>query len=568
MDISEKIKLSLKGRKVAYFSMEIGLNPQFSNYSGGLGILAGDTVKSSADLNLPMVAVTLINKKGYFRQELTPQGKQIEYPDEWHPEKHLIPVSEQIELKIEGRIVKIKAWLYLVESSAGGRVPVFFLDTDVEGNTPEDRDMTAYLYGGDQTYRIKQEIVLGMGGLNLLHALNIEVMKYHLNEGHASFLLLELLQLSNMDIDKIKNKCVFTTHTPIEAGHDRFAYDKVMKILPPTVPLEMIQKYAGKEHLNMTLLALNLCGYVNGVAKKHGETTRKMFPGYEIRSITNGVHPVTWTHPIFKQLYDKYLPGWANEPELLVRVGVIPNQEIKQARTAVKKEFIDYVNTLSNQQFSPDICTIGFARRVTAYKRHTLIFSDLDRLRTITKKYPLQIIYSGKAHPHDEPGKRMIEEIYSYIDKLKNDVKIIYIPNYNMDIARGLTSGVDIWLNTPQRPLEASGTSGMKAIFNGVINFSVLDGWWVEGCIEGVTGWSIGPGADVTLPPEEIYVRERHDLYGKLEYNILPLFYERNDMWLWLIENSIEKNAHYFNTHRMMRHYMSEAYFINGASCL
>jgi len=562
MNGTQDVKQILKGKKIAYFSMELGLEPEFSTYSGGLGILAGDTVRSSADLKIPLVAITLVNKKGYFKQELTPQGRQIEHPDEWHPQNILTPLQEEIQVEVQGKPVKVRTWFYIVESSTGGNVPVFFLDTDIEGNSDEDRDITSYLYGGEQTYRIKQEVVLGVGGLRLLHTLETEVIKYHLNEGHASFLFLELLKDFNMDAEKVREICVFTTHTPVEAGHDKFQYELATQILPPIVPIETLKEFAGQDSLNMTLLALNLSGFVNGVAKKHQETTERMFPSYEIRWITNGIHSYTWTHPSFKKLYDKYLPGWAQEPELLVRVEIIPNEEILEARHQAKKELIDYVNDLTKKGLSNDVLTIGFARRATAYKRHTLLFTDLERLKKINKKFKFQIIFAGKAHPKDEPGKKMIEEIFSLTEKLKNEIKIVYLENYDMNIAKKLIAGVDVWLNTPRRPLEASGTSGMKAAHNGVISFSILDGWWIEGWIEGVTGWAIGPKPHENLSPEEIYNREIEDLYGKLEYAVLPTFYEQRDNWVKMIENSIGKIAYYFNSHRMMRRYITEAYFI------
>ena len=561
---NEEIQQILKGKKIAYFSMEMGLDATFSTYSGGLGILAGDTVRSSADLKIPLVAVTLVNKKGYFRQELTPQGKQIEHPDEWNPEEALTLINEEVEVKIEGKPVKIKAWLYVVESSgvAGGKVPVFLLDADVEGNTPEDREITSRLYGGDQNYRIKQEIVLGIGGLRLLQKLNVDAVKFHLNEGHASFLLLELLKDLQMDIEKVREMSVFTTHTPIEAGHDKFSYEVATKILAPLIPIETLKELAGQDCLNMTLLALNLSGFINGVAKKHQETTEKMFPSYEIKWVTNGIHSFTWTHPGFKKLYDKYLPGWANEPELLVRVENIPHKEILEARAIAKKDLINYTNSLTNQDLSPEVFTIGFARRATTYKRHTLLFTDLDRLRKINKKYKFQLIFAGKAHPHDEPGKQMIEQIFSLRDELKDEIKIAYLENYDMNIAKKLIPGVDIWLNTPRRPLEASGTSGMKAAHNGVVNLSILDGWWIEGWIEGVTGWAIGPRPEEKVTEEEMHNRELEDLYGKLEYAILPMFYEQKEAWIKMMTDSIGKIAYYFNSHRMMRRYITEAYFI------
>ena len=562
MNLDQKTKDILDGKKIAYFSMEMGLEPEFSTYSGGLGILAGDTLRSSADLKIPLVAITLVNKKGYFKQKFTPDGWQTEHPDEWHPEETLTRLPEEIEVEIEGKPVKIQAWLHIVESSTAGKIPVFFLDTDIESNTEQEREITSFLYGGDQGYRIKQEIVLGIGGLKLLRSLNVEVIKYHLNEGHASFLLLQLLKDFNMDEEKVREICVFTTHTPVEAGHDKFSYELATSILRPIVPIETLKGFAGTDCLNMTLLALNLSGFVNGVAKKHRETTERMFPSYEIRWITNGIHSYTWTHPNFRTLYDKYLPGWAQEPELLVRVETIPNEEIWETHAQAKNELIDYVNEITGKNLSAEFLTIGFARRATAYKRHTLLFTDIERLKKINKKFKFQIIFAGKAHPRDDAGKRMIQEIFNISERLKDDIKIVYLENYDMNVAKKLTSGVDIWLNTPQRPLEASGTSGMKAAHNGVLNFSVLDGWWIEGWIEGVTGWAIGPRPDETIPPEEIYNREKEDVYGKLEYAILPKFYEQRDNWIEMIENSIGKIAYYFNSHRMMRRYITEAYFI------
>lgn len=552
------------GKKIAYFSMEIGVKPEFHTYSGGLGILAGDTVRSSSDLNIPFVAVTLISKKGYFRQEINQDGLQIEHPDDWDPSQSMQLLPHEVEVEIEGTPVKIKSWLYVVESPYGSPVPVFFLDTDVEGNSQENRELTHYLYGGQKDYRLKQEIILGIGGLRMLKAAGVDILKYHLNEGHASFLLLELLNQYNFDSQKVKNKCIFTTHTPIEAGHDKFEYEMAEKVLPSFIDIEKTKKYAGEENLNMTLLALNLCNFVNGVAKEHRKTTKKMFPGYTIRSITNGIHPYTWTHKSFQKMYDNYFPGWALEPGLLARIEIIPHEQIWEARLKSKQELITYVNKTFNKNLSPKVLTIGFARRATTYKRHTLMFTDLARFKSIAKQHPLQIIFAGKAHPNDNPGKQMIQEVFSYIKQLENDIQIVYLENYDMNIAKKLVSGVDIWLNTPKKPMEASGTSGMKAAFNGVLNFSVLDGWWIEGCIESVTGWAIGPSTseERNLDPKEIYQREKHDLYGKLEYSILPIYYKQRDTWIRMIKSSIGQTAPFFNTHRMMRRYITKAYFL------
>lgn len=557
--------------KIAYFSMEIGFRNDIPTYSGGLGILAGDTIKSAADLNLPMVAVTLIYKKGYFRQEIDAIGKQTEYPVEWNPADHMTLLPQRVKLRIEGRDVLIQAWVYSIDSLTGGSVPIFFLDTDLPENTQEDRELTYSLYGGDDRYRLKQELILGVGGVRMLKALGLQIKKYHMNEGHASLLTLELLTRFKKDIEtvwderavwdteRVKELCVFTTHTPVEAGHDKFSYDLVKEVVGEVIPFEVLQELAGKDKLNMTLLAMNLSMYINGVAKKHGEVSKNLFPGYVIHAITNGVHTYTWTCESFARVFDKYLPGWANEPELFVRVGKIPDEEIWAAHMEAKKKLIYHVNEKTGAGMDCDTLTIGFARRATSYKRASLLFRDMDRLLKIGKG-KLQLVYAGKAHPKDTDGKKNIEEIIRKSEQLKGSIKIVYLEGYDMDLALKLVSGVDVWLNTPMRPREASGTSGMKAAHNGVVNFSVLDGWWIEGHIEGYTGWAIGPApTEATLTPSTDDI-DADDLYNKLENEVIPIYYEQRHTWVRMMQNAIGKNAYYFNTHRMMRRYVTEAY--------
>src|SRR3989338_3204130 len=529
----------IRESRIAYFSMEIGVRSDMPTYSGGLGVLAGDTIKSAADLKLPMVAVTILTKKGYFKQEIDKDGRHV----------HIV------------------SWLYIVESAAGGKVPIIFLDTDIPDNKSEDREITHYLYGGNEVYRLKQEIVLGIGGIRMLDRLGFEIKKYHMNEGHSSLLVLELLKKYRRDIEevwdekliwdieKVRNLCVFTTHTPIAAGHDKFSYELLQNILSDGISINLIKEFAGGEYLNMTLLALNLSRYINGVAKRHGEVSKGMFPGYEIHAITNGVHSFTWTCDSFKKLYDKYLPGWANEPETFVRIGRIPDDELWNTHMEAKRHLIDYVNQETHTEMNYDILTIGFARRVTAYKRADLLFTDMERLARIGNG-KIQIIYAGKAHPKDEPGKMLIKRIIEIKERLDGRIKIIFLKNYNIDLALKLVSSVDVLLNTPQRPLEASGTSGMKASHNGVPNFSVLDGWWIEGHIEGYTGWSIGPSLDTATDLQ----KDADDLYYKLENIIIPTFYNDRRTWIRIMQNAIGKNAYYFNSHRMMRRYVTEAY--------
>jgi len=561
----------IKEPKIAYFSMEIGVHNDIPTYSGGLGVLAGDTIRSAADLKLPMVAVTLLSRKGYFVQELDSTGRQTEHPAVWDPAEYMLLLPYRVSVQIEGREVQIQAWLYNVQSLTGGSIPVFFLDTNLQSNSPEHRDLTAHLYGGDQAYRLKQEIVLGLGGFRMLDEMGFEIKKYHMNEGHASLLTLDLLNRFKKPIEdvwderlvwdrsRVRRLCVFTTHTPVEAGHDKFPYDLVSRVMGDIIPLQFLQELAGRDGLNMTMLALNLSRYINGVAKKHGEVSKSMFPGYEIYAITNGVHSYTWTCDSFKKIYDEHLPGWANEPELFVRVGRIPDQEIWNAHAEAKQKLTSYIKEQTGSEFSSEILTIGFARRATAYKRADLLFRDIERLARIGAG-KLQIVYAGKAHPHDSHGKQLIQNIFRYKEELADKIKIVYLQNYNMDIALKIVSGVDIWLNTPLRPLEASGTSGMKATHNGVMNFSVLDGWWIEGHIEGFTGWSIGPAPQELTPGADADARDSEDLYHKLEQSIIPLYYNDRHTWIRMMQNAIGKNAYYFNSHRMMRRYVTEAY--------
>ena len=550
----------IEGAKIAYFSMEIGMNSAIPTYSGGLGVLAGDVIRSSADLRIPLVAVTLISKKGYLKQKISADGWQIEFPEEWDPSDYMKLLPETANVKISGRDVKIGVWAYEQESLTGGTIPVLFLTTDVEGNSQEDREITDFLYGGDEKYRLKQEIVLGIGGLRILDALKVNVKKYHMNEGHSSLLTLELLKNNDLNADKVKNQCVFTTHTPVAAAFDKFSYDFLLKILETEVPEEKLKEYGGTDKLNMTLLALNLSKYTNGVTEAHMEYSRKLFPGYHIQEITNGVHSYTWTCSQFRRLFDKCIPRWANEPELLVRVDTITDEELWEAHIEAKHELLDFVHSSSGLQLDTNALTLGFARRATEYKRATMIFSDLEKLKEVNNRGKIQLIFAGKAHPKDELGKKLIQEIYEYKTRLKDEIPIVYLENYNMGIAQKLTSGVDVWLNTPMPPMEASGTSGMKAAHNGVINFSVLDGWWIEGCVEGLTGWAIGPSPDQALSEDKRRKREIADIYSKLQYVIIPKFYRERDSWISLMRNSIGKVAYYFNTHRMMRRYATDAY--------
>ncbi len=567
----ENWKQYTQNARIAYFSMEIGLKAEIPTYSGGLGVLAGDTIKSAADLKVPMVAVTLLYRKGYFEQSFNRDGWQQETEISWKPEKIMELLPTKTLVTIEKRDVKIQAWLYRVKSPTGGVVPVLFLDTDIPGNHNDDRNITHHLYGGDLAYRLKQEIILGIGGARILRALNFEVKRYHLNEGHAAFLTLELLndtklpleetwvERNSWDTKHVIEQCVFTTHTPVPAGHDRFPYSLVEALMPEEVSISLLRELAGKDELNMTMLAMNLSRYINGVAKRHGQISQNMFPGFKIHAITNGIHPFTWCSPFFMELFDRYIPGWANEPELLVRVDNIPDDEIWETHLGAKALFFQYIKEKTGVELNPEILTIGFARRAATYKRGDLIFHNMEKLIEIGSGR-LQFIFGGKAHPQDDEGKKVIQRIIQQTERMRGKIKLVYLENYNMDVASRFIPGVDLWLNNPMRPLEASGTSGMKAALNGVPNFSVLDGWWIEGHIEGVTGWSIGP------PPREIEQEvgraneDLNDMYQKLSEVIIPLYYEDRTGWIKVMKNAIGKNAYYFNTHVMMRRYVTEAY--------
>jgi glycogen phosphorylase len=567
--VTSPIEPFLRRTRIAYFSMEIALRPDMHTYSGGLGVLAGDSARSAADLELPMVFVSLLSRTGYVRQEIDAEGRQVTGPNPWRPEQRAAPLGIMVSLTIEGRDVWVRPWFYRLPCPLGHCVPVLLLDTDLEQNHPADRQITHHLYGGDDAYRLKQEIVLGIGGGRLLQALGFNIRTFHLNEGHAALLTLHLLRHvrrngdaaddSARDVARVRERCVFTTHTPIEAGHDKFSYDLVATTLgnlDDYVEMAELKRLAGDDRLNMTRLALNLSGYVNGVSKTHAQTTAKMFPGYDVRAITNGVHAATWTHASFARLYDAALPQWALEPEVLERADQLSDEAIWAAHQEAKRDLIARVNELSAIELRPDLPVIGFARRMTEYKRVGLLFEDVERLAEIARRRPFQVVFAGLAHPRDEGGRALIAQIHRHIRQLSNAVPMVYLANYDMRIAANLVSGADVWLNTPLPPLEASGTSGMKAALNGVLNFSVLDGWWVEGHIEGVTGWAIGDGKVASAGHQ----RDADDLYRKLDEVVLPLWYDDRARWTWMMRQAISKLGSYFNSTRMMRRYAAEAY--------
>ena len=560
-------------RQIAYFSMEIGIDERIRTYSGGLGVLAGDTIRSAADLKVPMVAVTLLYRKGYFRQKLDPDGWQREEPDFWNFEELLEEESPRVQVTIEGRTVHLRAWRYDVKGISGYLVPVYFLDADLPENSEWDRKLTHTLYGGDDHYRICQEVILGIGGVRMLRALGYKNIKtFHMNEGHSALLVLELLDevakkagreyVTKQDVEIVRNCCVFTTHTPVPVGHDKFSLELARKVIGNRDDFFALEGVIYEENiLNMTYLALNFSRYINGVARKHSEVSKLMFAGYQINAITNGVHAATWVSPPFQELFDHYIPMWRQDNFSLRYALSIPREKLWEAHMKCKRKLISLINQKTGVGMDENILTLGFARRATLYKRPDLIFNDLERLRKISNEVGnFQIIYAGKAHPRDYEGKKLIQRIFQAKEKLYPDVKVAYLENYDITLAALITSGVDVWLNTPEPPMEASGTSGMKAALNGVPSLSVLDGWWIEGCIEGLTGWSIGEPAHGNEEKRD-HSKDAYSLYDKLEHTVIPLFYHDRDRFLNMMAYCIALNGSFFNTQRMIQEYIINAYF-------
>ncbi len=551
---------------VAYFSMDIAVDSKIPTYSGGLGVLAGDMLRSAADLELPMVAVSLIHRKGYFDQHLDSRGNQLESPAKWTPEEYLVRLPTKVTVSIENREVRVGAWKYLFQGITGHTVPLFFLDADLPENTAADRGLTDFLYGGDERYRLCQEVILGLAGVAMLRALGYDdIGMFHMNEGHSALATLALLEeqsrsspergFSEVEIETVRHRCAFTTHTPVPAGHDRFNAELVYRILGNGRATALAQMQLLDGCLNMTELALRLSGFVNAVSMRHRDISRAMFPNHNIQAITNGVHATTWTSAPFASLYDRFVPGWRRDNCYLRYAVGIPLAEIRQAHGNAKKELFQQVRWLTGTRLDEKVFTLGFARRATGYKRGDLIFTDRERIQQIARQVgPIQLIYAGKAHPRDESGKAIIRHIFEAAAALADDVRVIYLENYDMALGKLLCSGVDVWLNTPLRPQEASGTSGMKAALNGVPSFSVLDGWWVEGHVEGVTGWSIGDANENDTASEAL------SLYTKLENVILPLYYREPDRFVQVMRSAIAFNGSYFNTQRMLCQYVKNAY--------
>src|SRR5579875_1516013 len=544
---------------VAYFTMEVALDDALPTFSGGLGVLAGDYLRSCADLGLPVVALTLLYKEGYFDQRLDELGCQTESPVRWSPADRLTQVSARAVIEMDGRPVTVGAWRLEIEGATGHVVEVYFLDTDLEENDSAARAVTDRLYGGDDRHRLRQEAVLGLGGMAMLRALGLEPETLHMNEGHSALLVLDLAGGERRA--GAAPRGVFTTHTPVPAGHDRFDRAVVEEILGPerTAAIDELGLLCSGE-LNMTELGIAGSRFVNAVSRRHRDVTREMFPGAEISSVTNGVHAATWVGPSMAKVLDRHLDGWRLDNAVLRYANLVPSEEIAAAHAEAKQRLLGEVADRTGRILDREVLTIGLARRATPYKQTALLFSDLERLTAMAGSIgPVQVLVSGKAHPRDADGKRLITEVVEASRKLSGSVEVVVLEQYGLRLAALLVAGSDVWLNTPLKPNEASGTSGMKAALNGVPSLSTLDGWWIEGCLDGVTGWSVGglePGDDAA------------DLYRALESVVLPLYYGDPDRLVEIRRFAIALNGSFFTTERMAREYARLAYGLPVARAL
>lgn len=606
-----------KNDLIAYFSAEYGLDRTIPIYSGGLGILSGDHLKSASDLGIPLVAVGLLYKNGYFHQKINGYGDQeTEYINIELSNLPINPVKDEngedliIYVKFPKRRLYLKVWQINV-----GRIKLYLLDSDIEKNNPEDRDVTLRLYGGDQEMRIRQEIVLGMGGTNLLtRALGLNPTIYHMNEGHSAFLILELIKniirdkQVSFDVarDIASSKTVFTTHTPVPAGNDIFPLDLVEKYFKDFWPrlgldreeflrLGMKPSQILEPGFNMGILALKVAGKKNGVSKLHGAVSRELFGDVwpdiaanesPITYVTNGIHTCSWLSPKLKELYNKYLmPYWQDnihEDKVWEKINNIPDKTLWETHQDRKEKLLKIVKDSTTQRLrrsgysydeineitsklNPNALTIGFARRFATYKRATLIFKDLERITQIlnNSEKPVQLIFAGKAHPADKEGQDLIKRIHEISMMPQFKGKIFLLENYNIAMSQYLVSGVDVWLNNPRRPMEASGTSGQKASVNGVINFSVLDGWWAEGYNQ-ENGWTIGTNAEYNSY-EEQDIADSQSMYRTLEDKIIPTYYNKNEegispKWIRIMKNSIISTGGKYSTARMLVDYTNNLY--------
>ena len=539
---------------VGYFTAEIGLWSELHTYSGGLGVLAGDHVKSAADAGTPLVGVTLLYHQGYARQHIDANGVQTESFPEFDPNEHVSKTKIVLKLHLDGQPLSAYVWKADIVGQSGHIVPVYFIDTRHPANSSEHQELSSRLYGGDDEVRIRQEYVLGVGGVQLFDYLDSELHGLHLNEGHCTFAMLELLN-RGWSREELAQRSLFTTHTPVPAGHDRFEWPLVREVVGELLPVdakELVIAAGDSENgrrCSMSHLAVALSTSVNAVSKLNADVAMTMFDEQIIQPITNGVHHITWTSPVMASLFDGYLPGWRVQPETISEAETLPTDALLEARDQARQHLREFVLSKTGVELSSERLTIGFARRFATYKRANLVFRDLERLRNIGAG-KIQFVFSGKAHPRDKGGKQLIRDIYDSAEQIAEEIPVAFIENYDMETGLLMTSGVDIWLNNPIRPMEASGTSGMKAAMNGVPNCSILDGWWPEACIHGVNGWAIGNAENVR--DDE---RDANNIYQVLEQDVLPLWEGSKDAWAEMMKASIAASAE-FTGHRMIQDYL------------
>ncbi|WP_340696008.1 alpha-glucan family phosphorylase, partial [Hydrogenobacter thermophilus] len=479
---------------IAYFVMEVGLEENIPTYSGGLGALIGDTILTFADLGIPAVCVTLLYKKGYVYQKIGKDGRQLDLEDTWNYSQVLKPLIVEVEVPVGERNQKLRSWEYIIKGKRDIRV--LFLDGDLEGNDQKVREAFQRLYYSDKERRLIQEILLGIGGYRMLKTLGYDITLYHINESHSAFLLFELLKESK-SVEDVKKKVVFTTHTSLPVGHDAFSLDMVKGYLKLYDGIKWENEVTDSNELDLSLLSAKYSSIVNAVSLRHRFITNRSYAFREVDYITNGVYHRRWVCEEMKDLFDRYILGWDDNPALLKQAHDIPSIDLLKAHSEAKERLITFINKNYDVSFVQECPILCVARRVTSYKRNNLILRDIDRLIKIAERFGgLQIVFAGKAHPADSEGKAIIKDIndkISYAKSKTRSLKMVFIENYSIDLAKLLVSGCDVWLNNPKRPYEACGTSGMKAGMNGVLNFSTWDGWWLEGGIEGVNGWGIGP---------------------------------------------------------------------------
>lgn len=534
---------------IAYLSAEIGLYSELHTYSGGLGVLAGDHLKSAADEGIDIAAVTLLYREGYGRQHLDAEGNQTEtYPD-LDPNKHLEDTGLELEVPLDGHSLKSKIWRAVIRGIEGHEVPVYFLDTRHASNNAIHLNLSDRLYSGGDDMRVRQEYLLGVGGIRALKILGHWPIKgLHLNEGHCSFAGLEMMR-QGWAKEECSRRTLFTTHTPVPAGHDKFDWELVDAVTGDLIGDDERRMATHEGLCSMSHLGIRMAGRVNAVSHLNSKVASEMFPEAEIAPITNGVHHTTWISPPMARLYDDELAGWRADGALLEVAHTLSDTGLERARAESRAVLRELAMTMTGVELDGNRLTIGFARRFATYKRASLVFRDIKRLNEIGGG-KIQFVFSGKAHPRDEGGKRLIKEVFSAAKELE-DIPVAFLEDYSMATGLAMTSGVDVWLNTPVRPMEASGTSGMKAVMNGVPNLSILDGWWPEACKHGENGWGIGKKEE-----DRDDERDARSLYGILEREVLPMWSSARSNWTKVMKNAISVGPR-FTGQRMIRDYKS-----------